>query len=399
MKIAFLNTSVPVAPVWEDSFLRFREKGYEPVAIVVKGEYRIESKAERGSVTFQMIPCPAIFRKRKLVRHALFALLSPWYLWRSGAEACVFLTQPPFFHAVGRWVCRLLGIPYAVHVMDEYPEVLFAAEKVKRSGWVGYILRSLAGKSYQDARGIVTLGPCATRLMRNYFIPEHRIHEVPNWAFRDIHSVKKTENPFVSEHGLQDKFVVLYSGNLGLGHEIDAIARVVKEAQQYDDILFLFIGAGRGMELLREKLKEQSNVRFLPFLPESELANSLSAASVHYVSLREPFSGVMVPSKIYGCFASGRPVIYEGPEGSTVAEMIGGANCGAVVRNGDSEGLLSAILEYRNNPEKQKEDGLAAKQSYEAAHTADISADRYVGVVEEMFPIERLRKEGKDSGN
>lgn len=392
MRILFVNTSPPVVPVWEDSFPRMKERGLEPAALVSAADYRAESNREDGDDdddSLVRLPCPSFAARRKLFRHFFYALLAPWRILSERPGGVVFLTQPPLFHVFGSGFCRLFGIPYAVHVMDQYPEVLEASGVIRRDGIVARLLRGMVRSSYRSARGIVTLGPCATALVRDdYGIEPGRLHEVPNWPFAGIEPVPREENEFLAEQGWGGDFVALYSGNLGLGHEVDTLAGLLERMRDREGIRFVFIGGGRGSEKLRERCGDLPNVEFLPFQPREKLAQTLSAASVHLITLREDFLGLMVPSKLYGCLASGRPVLFEGPASSSVALTIRDAGCGTAVRNRDAEALAATLEDYASDPDRVEREGAAARACYENHHEPGISAERYAACIRDLFPGE-----------
>lgn len=387
MRICFVNTAVPVVPLFEDAFPRLVELGWDPFALVSAADYRPDDSLPSPSGDRVLrVPCPAVFAKRKLLRHLVFALLAPWRILREQPDRVVFLTQPPFFHCLGAFLCRIAGIPYAVHVMDQYPEVLSASGKLAENGFVSRLLRRLVGQSYRRAAALVSLGPCMTeRLVRDYGIDFGRIAELPNWAFRGIVPVELDANRFLREEGLEGKFVILYSGNLGLGHDVETIAGLIAGLAERGEVHFLFIGGGRGSEHLRARFDGSAQVRFLGFQPRERLAETLSTASIHLVSLRREFTGVMVPSKLYGCLASGRPVLFIGNRASTVATTIEAAGCGVVVENGDVAAAVGSVFSYVNDPAKTLAHGRAARDWYEREGLPEIAAARYARGIDAIF--------------
>jgi len=386
MRILFVNTSAPVVPLWEDSFPCLEALGLAPFALVSGGDYRSESEPGISDSRVVRLPCPGYAKRRKVLRHLCFALLAPWGILRRKPEGVVFLTQPPLFHLFASVLCRCFRVPYAVHVMDQYPEVLEASGKLARDGATARFLRSLVKRSYLHARGVVSLGPCATAMLRDrYGVAGERIREIPNWPFRGIEPVPREENRFLREQGWAGDFVVLYSGNLGLGHEADTVAAAVERLRDREGIRFVFVGGGRGFERLREQCGKLPRVSFLPFQPRERLSQSLSAASIHLITLRDEFCGLMVPSKLYGCLASGRPVLFEGPAESTVARTIGATGCGTRIANGDVDGLVAAVERYAGDSELAKREGEAARRTYERAHAPDLSALRYAEGIASLF--------------
>ena len=151
------------------------------------------------------------------------------------------------------------------------------------------------------------------------------------------------KNKFIQEMGLKDKFVVQYSGNMGLWNEIKTLGRAVKK--NIENVEFVFVGGGsREKELFDEfSLEEQKNVLILPFQPNENFNNILSASHVHLVTLREGLEGMAVPCKIYGIMAAGRPVIAMVPEYSEIAFLVREEQCGIVINPTDLDGFIKAI--------------------------------------------------------
>ena len=170
--------------------------------------------------------------------------------------------------------------------------------------------------------------------IRSKGVDESRLETIPVWSDKEeIYSVPRNENPLRQELGLQDKFVVMYSGNAGLAHRFDEMLTVAERMQDQSEVQFLFVGEGpRKQEIQafasRHGLK---NFQYLPYFPREQLKYSLSLADVHLMSLRREMAGIAVPGKLYGIMAAGRPVVMVGPQASESAETIQKYDAGFVV--------------------------------------------------------------------
>src|SRR5262249_41317118 len=141
-------------------------------------------------------------------------------------------------------------------------------------------------------------------------------------------------NPLRAQWHLQDKFVVGYSGNLGRAHEFDTILAASGHFRNNPNIIFLFIGGGHrsGKLASRVKAQELGDVfRFLPYQRDEDLKYSLSVPDVHWISLRPELEGLIVPSKIYGIAAAGRPIIAVTARSGEIASLVRAYDCGVVV--------------------------------------------------------------------
>ena len=377
MKVVFVNTAIPVVPLFADSFPLLVKRGIEPVAMVSEAAYREGDDSKLDSSFLRRLPCPGFARSRKIFRHFFFALRVPAALKKEQPGLVVFLTQPPLFHSLASRWCRKRGIPYVVHVMDQYPEVLSSLGKLRKTSVVFRRMQSGVRKSYDGARAIISLGECMTRMLRDHYeVDERKIHELPNWSHTLEKPQRVEENEFLSGKDWGSDFVVLYSGNLGAGHDVSTIEGILQKCSDDERLRFVFIGGGSGHTRLKEAWKTKSRVHFLPFQPKSRLGQTLTAASIHLISLKEDFRGLMVPSKLYGCLASGRPILSIGPTDSTVAETITKAQCGAVVANSDVETAVAALQLRVENPDRVRQEGANAERWHDQ-NGGQNAAERY----------------------
>src|SRR5262249_6962672 len=146
--------------------------------------------------------------------------------------------------------------------------------------------------------------------------------------------------------GLQDRFVIGYSGNLGRGHEFETLLAAAEQLRDVPEILFLLIGGGSGFDALQQKGAERRLdvlFHFLPYQERDRLKYSLPAIDVHWLSLRPELEGLIVPSKFYGVAAAGRPTIaITSPQGE-IARLIKRHGCGVVVEPGDAVRLANHL--------------------------------------------------------
>jgi glycosyltransferase involved in cell wall biosynthesis len=178
---------------------------------------------------------------------------------------------------------------------------------------------------------------------------------VPNWPPAAVHPVPRDENLFRAEHDLTDRFVVMYSGNMGLAHPFDAVLDAADRLEsERPEVLFLFVGEGPRKDALRAQVQRRGlpNVRFLPFQPRERLAESLSAADLHLVTMRPELEGLVVPSKLYGALAAGRPACFLGPPGSEAARAVAEHDCGAVLPDPSGAALADAIRDWHDAPDR-----------------------------------------------
>ena len=213
---------------------------------------------------------------------------------------------------------------------------------------------------------------------------------VPNWAPSGVRVLPRAGNPFRAEHGLGDAegtpFVAMYSGNLGLAHPVGAILDAAERlAATHPDVRVVFVGDGprRAWAEAETVRRGLATVRFLPFQPAERLAESLGAADVHLVAMEESLAGLVVPSKLYGALAAGRPVVFVGPEASEAARLLRENTCGSVVAGvaphalGDA--IADAIASWAERPDARAAAGARAAR---VAHVGpDAAAEAFARVL------------------
>jgi glycosyltransferase involved in cell wall biosynthesis len=175
--------------------------------------------------------------------------------------------------------------------------------------------------------------------------PGRRVTLVP-WALSEP-AVPPPPRPEARRERFGDASLgLLYSGSFGRAHASEAILALARRLRG-SGISFCFsVRGNRAEDLRRAVLPEDSNVRFVPFCEETELEAHLATADVHVASLRHEWSGVVVPSKFVGSLAAGRPVLFAGPRGSSIARWIGEHDVGWVLDgDGDNAGRVAEALQ------------------------------------------------------
>lgn len=212
-------------------------------------------------------------------------------------------------------------------------------------GPLGSLLQRLADWSYRQAQFTVDLWPHMKRRIREKGVPSERLHTIPVWNKKEeVCPIRDTENPLVEKVGLEGKFVVMYSGNAGLGHRFDEVLGAARHFDGQPDIRFLFVGGGPRREEIERFARRHglSNLDYLDYFPRDQIKYSLSLADAHLLTLRRSFAGIAVPGKLYGILAAGRPVLIVGPEASDSADTIQRHDVGTVVDPGALGGHKAA---------------------------------------------------------
>jgi len=392
MKIRFFNTFEPVITFYRDLVPYLVANGYECEIVISRSVYRggntdLADALRHPNVKVTKIWAPfatpgAGWRKAAVILSYLVgAALYSLFARQPGLN--FFLTQPPLFSVWGRLLKLLRGQRYACLLMDIYPDVAVKSGHVGAGNPLVRLSSWLVRDSWRRADAMLVIGRCMEDRLEGEGIAADRIHLLPNWIDDDaVGPLDHSENPMRAELGLKGKFVVLYSGNLGVSHTFDEVMETARRLKSRDDIRFIFIGDGsRLKEVIQAKERDGlDNVMTLPFQPFNQLRYSLNLADVHLVTLRPGFEGLVVPSKAYGALATGRPVIYVGEASGEIARMLSESGSGTVVASGDADGLGKTILDYAGDPARLAAEGAVATELTRTVYSKASAMRRYLDV-------------------
>lgn len=290
-----------------------------------------------------------------------------WALTRAG-DVIVANTDPPLISVVAAWVARLRGAVLVNWIHDVFPEIAQRLGVASLRGPPGTLACALRDYSLRVAAVNVVLGARMKGLISGHAGASSRVEVIENWADgAAIRPLAAADNPLRRQWGLEGRFVVGYSGNLGRVHEFETILGAAKLLRNDPDIAFLFIGGGRQKAWVESESAHNglTNVTFQPYQPRSLLAASLSAADAHLVTLQESLEGLIVPSKFYGIAAAGRPTLSVGDANGEIARHLTSHNCGVAIRTGDAAGLAHAIRMLRDDPARAATLGRNARAAFE----------------------------------
>lgn len=201
---------------------------------------------------------------------------------------------------------------------------------------------------------------------------------IENWSIEDILISEKQRNEFAIQHGLNEIFTVLYSGNLGRLHDIESIA---KAAQLLSDrpIQFVFIGDGPKRKTIERYVQEHQlkNVLLLPFQPREMIGQSLTACDISLVSLIKGAEEIIAPCKLYGMLASGRAIVSISSTGSYIDKLLTEYNCGINCPPDSPQQLANFITDLAAAPDRVKVMGKSSRQLYEEKYTFRRALDEY----------------------
>ena len=295
------------------------------------------------------------------------------------------MTDPPMVGDVALLLARRFRTPLLVISEDVFPEIAIKLRRLESGPLVG-ILRVLVRLYLKRAERVVAIGDTMRDRLVEKGTPPERIRVIPNWIDTERVSPKPRDNVWAREKGLEGRFVVMHSGNVGHAQNLDALVRATTFLRDLDELAVVVIGFGARHAQIVEltELLEADKVAFLPYQPRYMLPLSLSAADVHYVGLVGGLSGYVVPSRLYGVLATGRPVIVAAEPESETAQVVESAGCGVLVPPNRPELIAAAIRNAHDGRYDLDEMGRRGREYAVREAAREVALGRYRDVLREL---------------
>jgi colanic acid biosynthesis glycosyl transferase WcaI len=301
-------------------------------------------------------------------------------------DVVLCMTDPPVVANVALLAARRFDAPLVVISQDVFPEIAVLLNRI-RSTIVVAALRIAIRYYLRRAERIVAIGTAMrSRLLAKGAGPD-RIRVIPNWVDTTTLREHEQENEWSEAAGLAGRFVVMHSGNVGYTQDLDSLVRAATFLRDLDGLAIAIVGEGaRRAELMAlAELLETDQVHFLPYQRREALPYSLSAAQVHVVGLARGLSGYVVPSRLYGVLAVGRPVLAAADSDSETAQLVDEIGCGVVVPPGRPELLAAAIRRAYDGEYDLDRMGRSARAYAEAEADRAVATQRYRALLAELL--------------
>ena len=283
---------------------------------------------EWNGISIRRVPSTRFGKKSKWRRMADFASFAVSCCLRLFCErkpdVVLALSSPPLISFLAAVFARVRGCRFCYWVMDLNPDEAIAAQWLKPGSLAAHVLEWMSRHSFRSAERIIALDRFMSQLIQTKGIPSKKITVIAPWAYEDwVRFDPQGRSRFRGEHGLDGKFVVMYSGNHSPCHPLDTLLQTALRLRQNRQIMFCFVGGGSEYPKVQKfaQTHQLKNILCLPYQPLNALAASLSAADLQVVIMGSPFVGMVHPCKIYNILAVGTPVLYIGPQPSHVSDL------------------------------------------------------------------------------
>lgn len=267
----------------------------------------------------------------------------------------ILLTVPPLLVSLPATLLGWLhNCPVVLNVQDILPEAAVRVGLIKNQ-WMIRALQAIEQFAYRSAHTISVIADGFVENLLDKGVPSQKIVCIPNWVnVNFIRPLPKQSNPFRITHQLQDKFVVLYSGNIALTQGLETVIETASSLRHIPEIVFVIAGEEKALKRLEAYCQKcgADNVLLLPLIPREKLPEMLAAADVGLVVQKRNVISFNMPSKIPLLLASGRPIVASVPVSGTAARAVRNSGGGIVVAPESPQALAEGIVDLYNNPKK-----------------------------------------------
>ena len=311
---------------------------------------RYPARESRDRVTIRRLPLSSFGKRSILMRvigSTLFLLqVIARALFTRRLSAILISTSPPFASAAALVIRAFRRVPITYWIMDINPDQAVIMGRFKPTAFPVRCFDALNRAILRRARHVVTLDRFMADRTRAKLDVTDKLTILPPWSpTDDLAPLDHADNPFRAARGLIDKFVIMYSGNIGHASSINTILEAAQHFRDDPRLLFLFIGGGVGKPAVDDFIQSTgaTNIRSLPYQPLDQLKYSLAAADVHLVVVAPRAVGISHPCKVYGAMAVARPILLLGPDPCHVSDIIADRQIGWRVDPDNAEAAIQTI--------------------------------------------------------
>jgi glycosyltransferase involved in cell wall biosynthesis len=267
---------------------------------------------------------------------------------RVGGRPTLFIvTQPPLLSLVGYLQFKLYRRRYVLWIDDVWPDCLVRQGILGHHSLLVRLWQKFNSVTYRYADHIISIGPCMLKNVEAYTAPGTPLSVVPTWVDSNkVRPIEKDKNIFAIQHGQLNKITVLYSGNMGVSHDMKSILTAARSMRHREDIHFMLIGSGAQFGWIKSSVAEQMdpNVTVLPLQPFEMLPLSLASGDIALVCMERGMEGISMPSKTYASLAAGSAILGICARNSDLSALIEDCSCGRQVEPQNPQAIADALI-------------------------------------------------------
>ena len=351
------------------------KSGFDVTVLTTRSVAESPRREVLGGVQVRRVRTLAFTRAAVWKRALSYLSIYPAFLFAGfrlpRPDVIVTMTDPPLHLTLGPVLKRYHRCRLVHWAQDLYPEVAEELGVLPRNGLAARLLRTFSSWGLRSCDAVIAIGECMRQRLLNRKLNPAAVEMIPNWALSAVEATAPEVDDFRRQHGLMNRFIVMYSGNFGLAHTFGALLEAAREIEsRLPEVCFVFVGDGSTLDQVKMASRDRNNVRFLPMQPQGGLATSLGSADIHVATMRDEVVGLVVPSKVYGVLAAGKPCVFIGPRESEAARLIDRFHCGATFAPTDGPGVARWIAEAATDPKILQALRAAARRAALEVHPA-----------------------------
>lgn len=336
---------------------------------------------------------------KKSKKSRIFHILSYFFnsisaTFKVGKQDIVYtISQPPVLGGILGNIGRIITKGKLIYnIQDFNPEQIMAVNYSKNK-FILKLMMMFDKHTCRKSSLVITVGSDMKETLEKRFnhkkVPNNVV--INNWMNeKEVYPLEKSNKKIVEfkkKYNLENKFVIMYSGNIGLYYDLENLMDVFEKFKNEKDVVFAFVGEGTVKDNLVEicENKKMKNIEFIPYQDKKDLVYSLNSADIHLVVNAKGIKGVSVPSKIYGCLATNVPVFGILEPGTEAWNIVENSNCGILSETGNYEQIeenLRKVIEEKENFVKKHETG---RKYLEENLTKDKSIEKYIKEIDKLL--------------
>jgi len=334
---------------------------YDPVARRAWRLYRTEPSGQIRVVRVGSTDFPRIEMKRRVLNYLTYTVLVIPRALCTPCDAVLAMTDPPFAGIIGALLAMLKRKPYFYNIRDMYPDMAVGGSIVE-PGLLARVWERLHRWALCRTTTVIVLGEDMRNRILGKGVRAERIEIVRDGA-ELVRAGSAEPDPDVIRAIRGDlRFVLLHAGNLGFYGAWSSVVAAARQLRE-DGIGLVFVGEGAQRKEIEGLAAGAANIRFLPFFPAGKVSSVLAAADAHLITVKRGLEGVVVPSKMYGILAAGKPIVAVAPRETDAVALGERLGFGVGADPDRPEEIASVVRDLASEPERIAKMSAAARQA------------------------------------
>jgi|WetSurMetagenome_2_1015567.scaffolds.fasta_scaffold10499_3 glycosyltransferase involved in cell wall biosynthesis len=353
-----------------DLSIGFVKEGYEVKVITAKPNYdnKIYAKSKEiyNNILIKRLFCSRLNKNTKVgtILNSITYFVSVFFylLFSNQKGTFLIVSTPPFLAIIGLIMNILKGNDFIYLIHDLYPDAAIELRFIKNNSIIAKLWNYFNKLIFKKAKNVVVISESMRETVinriKNFDYEKsiivsliEKVKVIHNWANEDnCKIIEKNNNPFIKNNNIEDKFVIMYSGNFSIDYNLEILIDTARKINN-SNFIFIFIGNGTQKNKLME-LKDKynlKNVLFLPYQKYSDIKYSLSSADVLLITAKKNFGGLAMPSKLYTSLAIGRALFLFSYNDCDLSRIINDAKCGFCLKYDDIDGFIEKLIFLKND--------------------------------------------------